>query len=141
MFLQAIAKIAEMLFVSRFDRAQNVDGGNIGTGKSAIMHDLFDARAGGSNLRGEISQTAGTIADDGGEATETSVCDEAALDYATEYVWINVAAGKNKNNSLAGKLREFDPRGKRRVAWRRRPRQRLFQVQRCVESRVQFVLP
>jgi hypothetical protein len=35
-FLQAVAKIAEMLFVSRFHRAEDMDGGNIGTGKSAV---------------------------------------------------------------------------------------------------------
>jgi hypothetical protein len=50
-FLQAVAKIAEMLFVSRFHRAEDMDGGNIGTGKSAAVHDLFNASAGGSNLR------------------------------------------------------------------------------------------
>ena len=45
-FLQTIAEIAEVLLVARFDGAKNVDGRNIGTGKSAIMHDLFNARAG-----------------------------------------------------------------------------------------------
>ena len=34
-----------MLAVTRLDGAQDVDGGDIGAGESAIVHHLFDARA------------------------------------------------------------------------------------------------
>ena len=48
----------EMRAVARLDRAEDVDGGDIGAGEGAVVHDLFDARADGRDLRGEIGQAA-----------------------------------------------------------------------------------
>ena len=62
--------------------ALNMDRGNIRAGEGAIVHDLFDARAGGRNLSREVSQTAGPIANDRGETGEPAVGDQPALDHA-----------------------------------------------------------
>ena len=51
-----------MRAITRFDRAKNVYGGEIGTGESAIVHHFFDARADGRNLRGEIGEAARPVA-------------------------------------------------------------------------------
>ena len=93
-----------MLMISRLDRATNVHGGNIRTSKRAIVHDLFYARAGRGDARGKIGETTGTIADDGGETAKTSIGNKAALDHATQDIWIDISAGKQKNNALT---REF----------------------------------
>ena len=73
-------------------------------GEGAIVHDLFDARAAGCDLRGQIGQAAGPIADDGGEAAETAVRDEAAFDHAAEDVRIDIAAGKQKDDALSSEI-------------------------------------
>ena len=68
--------------VASLDGALNMDRGNIRAGEGTIVHDLFDARAGGRNLGREISQTAGSIANDRGETREPAVGDQPALDHA-----------------------------------------------------------
>ncbi len=68
------------------------------------MHDLFHARAGRSDLGGEISETAGAIADHGGETAKAAVGDEAAFDDPAQDIRIDVAAAKQKDNAL---VREF----------------------------------
>ena len=93
--------------IARFDRAQDVNGGNIGAGEGAIVHDLFHAGAGGGDLRGEIGQTAGTIADDGGETAQATVCDKAAFDHATQDIGIDIAPAEQKHDPFAGELRQL----------------------------------
>ena len=93
-----------MSAVARFDRAKNVDGGDIGAGEGAIVHHLFDARADRRDLRGEIGEAARPVADHGRETREPSVGHEAALDHAAEHVRIDVAAAEQKDDALA---REF----------------------------------
>src|SRR5204863_9023376 len=96
-----------MLLVSRFNRAHNVDRGNIRAGKRAIVHDLFDARTGRSDLRGEIGKPAGTVADHRGEPAETAIGHQTALDHATEDIWINIPARKNERHAFALELLQF----------------------------------
>ena len=87
--------------MSRLDRATNMHGGNIRTPKCAIVHDLFDARSGGGDAGGEIGQTTGTVANDGGETAKAAIGNKAALDHATQNIWIDISAGKQKNNAFA----------------------------------------
>ena len=86
--------------IPRFDRAQNAHGRDVAARKGAIVHHLFNARAGRGDLRGEISETAGAIADYRGEAAKASIGDETAFDDAAQDVWIDVAAAKQKNHAL-----------------------------------------
>ena len=64
------------------------------------MHHLFDARAGGSHLSGEIGESAGTIANHSGESAEPTVRDQTSFNHATKHVGIDVSAAKQKNDSL-----------------------------------------
>ena len=64
MAFQLRAQLGEVLVVSGFDRAKNVHGRNIGAGEGAIVHDLFNARAGRGDLRCQIGEATGPIADD-----------------------------------------------------------------------------
>src|SRR5438270_5224499 len=116
-FLQARAQFGEMSMVPRLDRAQNMDRGNIRAGEGAIVDDLLDARAGGSNFRREISKTAGPIADDGSEPGQAAICDEAALDDAAQDIGIDVAAAEKKHDTFASEFRKLA--GKTRGQWRR----------------------
>jgi hypothetical protein len=90
--------------VSRLDGAEDIDRGNIGARECTIMHHLLDARASRSDLGCQISQTARSIANYGGESAEASVRDETTFDYATEHVGIDVAAAKQKDYSFAHEL-------------------------------------
>ena len=89
-----------MLMIPRLDRAENVDRGDIRAGESSIVHDLFDARPGRSDLRGEIGEAARAVADHSRESAQSAVGDEATFDHATEDVGIDVAAAKQKDYSL-----------------------------------------
>jgi len=51
---QLRAQLCKVFVVPCLDRSENFHCGNIRAGEGAIMHDLFDARAGRSDLRGEI---------------------------------------------------------------------------------------
>ena len=62
MVMQARKNFFEMRAVTRFDRAKNVYGGDIGTGESALVHHFFDARADRRDLRSEIGEAAGSVA-------------------------------------------------------------------------------
>ena len=81
--------------------AKHVDRGNIQTGKSAIVHDLLDARARRSDLGRQIGQPTRSIANDGGESAEPSVRDKTSFNHATKPVGIDVSAAKQKNDSLS----------------------------------------
>ena len=93
-----------MRAITRFDRAKNVYGGNIGTGESAIVHHFFDARADRRNLRGEIGEAARPIANYCRKTRKSPVRHEPALDHAAEHVWIDVAAAEQEDDTFA---REF----------------------------------
>src|SRR5712691_3689430 len=86
MCLQLRPQGREMIPVARFNRAEDVHRGNIGVGEGAIVHDLFNARARGSDPCREIGQTAGSIADPRAETAKPSVRDKATLDHAAEDV-------------------------------------------------------
>src|ERR1051325_3381274 len=73
------AKFDDVPGVTRFDGTEDVHRGNVSAAEGALVHDLFDARAGGGDLAGEIGETARPIADHGGEAAEPAIGDEAAL--------------------------------------------------------------
>ena len=87
-------KISQVLMVSCLNCAKDVDGGNVGTGKRPIVHDLFDARTGRGDLRGKIGEAAGSVANYRSESAKSSVGDQATFDDATEDVGINVSAAK-----------------------------------------------
>ena len=93
-----------MLMVSGLDRAQNVDGGNIRAGEGAVVDDLLDARASRSNLRCQIGQAAGAVANDRRKAAEAAIRNQASFNYATENVGVNVAAAKKQHDWLASML-------------------------------------
>src|ERR1700674_5598734 len=96
-----------MLMVSRLDRAQDMDRGNIRAGEGAIVDDFLDAGATGSDLGGEISQSAGTIADHRGEATEPAISHQGALDDPTQHIRIDIAPAKKEHDAFAGQFREL----------------------------------
>src|SRR5450432_2824812 len=96
-----------MISIARFDRTENMHRGDIRARKRAVVHDLLDARAGGRDLRGEISQATRPIADHRREARKPPVSDEPALDDATQNVWIDIPAAEKKNNPLARELRQL----------------------------------
>src|SRR5438067_1051277 len=73
----------------------------------AIMHHLFDACAGSGDLRGEIGQTPGTIADHRAETTEAAICHQTTLDYTTKHIRIDVAAAEQKDHAPARQTAEF----------------------------------
>src|ERR1051325_2642098 len=110
------AKFDDVLGVTRFDGTEDVHRGNVSAAEGALVHDLFDARAGGGDFAGEIGETARPIADHGGEAAEPAVGDEAALNHAAEDVWVDVAAAKQEHAFFAGELFQFvrHRRGERR---------------------------
>ena len=93
-----------MCTVTRFDRAKNVYGGEIGTGESALVHHFFYARADRRNLRGEIGEAARPVADYCRKTRKSPVGHEPPLDHPAEHVWIDVAAAEQKDDTLA---REF----------------------------------
>src|SRR5436305_14992461 len=96
-----------MLMVSGLDRAENVYGGNVRTGESAIVHDLFDACAGRSDLRRQIGQATWPIANDGSESAKAAVVDESAFDHATKHIGIGVSAANENDESVAGERRQI----------------------------------
>ena len=102
--MQARKDFFEMRAVTRFDRAKNVYGGDIGTGESAIVHHFFDARADRRDLRGEIGEAARPIANYCRKTRKSPVRHEPALDHPAEHVWIDVAAAEQEDDTLA---REF----------------------------------
>ena len=78
--------------VSGLDRAKDVDGRDIRTGESAIVHHLFDACASGSDLRCQIGEPTRSITNNGGKSTKTTVCYQTTFYHATEHVGIDVSA-------------------------------------------------
>src|SRR5258707_15839628 len=66
------------------------------------MHYLFDACAARGNLRGQIRQSAGPIADDSGETREPSIGDKAAFDDPAQDIGINISATKEKDDAFTG---------------------------------------
>ena len=93
-----------MLMVSGLHRAENVDGGNIRAGKGAVVDDLLDARASRSDLRCQIGQAAGAIANDRRKAAKAAIRNQASFNYATENVGVDVAAAKEQHHSIASVL-------------------------------------
>ena len=104
---QLRAKLSEVLVISRLDRTEDVNGRNVGTGERAIVHDLFDARASRRDLGREIGKATGPITNDGGKSAKPAISDQTAFDYATKHVGIDVAAAKQKDETLTGKARQF----------------------------------
>src|SRR5947209_9209744 len=99
--LQPRSQLREMRMVACLDGAKDMNCGNIRAGESTIVHHLLDAGAGGSDLRGEISQAAWAIADDGGESAEPAVGNESPFHDAAEHVWIDVAATEQQDHALS----------------------------------------
>ena len=81
-----------MLMVSGLDRTENVHGRNIRAGKGTIVQYLLDARARRSDLRCQIGQAAGTVANDSRKAAKTAIRNQASFNYATENVGVDIAA-------------------------------------------------
>ena len=61
---------------------------------------ITGARAGGSDLRGEISQATRTIADHGSGSAKAGI-HKAALDYAAQDVGIDIATTQQQDAFLA----------------------------------------
>ena len=72
------------------------------TEANAIVHYLFDACAARGNLRGQIRQSAGPIADDSYETREPSIGNKAAFDDPAQDIGINISATKEKDDAFAG---------------------------------------
>src|SRR5947207_545893 len=91
---QLRAKLSEMLVISRLDRAEDVNGRNVGTGERAIVHDLFDACTSRRDLPREIGKATRPITDYSRESAKPAIGDQTAFDHATEHVGIDVAAAE-----------------------------------------------
>src|SRR5207248_8763539 len=102
--LQMVPQISEMILVARFDCAYHAHRRDIAAGKGAIVHHLFDARTGGSNLPGEVSQPTGPVANHRGEPGEPAVSHQSPLDHATQNIWIDVSAAEKKHAFFAAEL-------------------------------------
>ena len=83
-----------MLPVPGLDGAQDMDGGDVGAGESAIVQDLLDAGAGGGDLGGQIGQSSRPIADHGGEPAEPAIGDQATFDDAAQDIRIDVSSAE-----------------------------------------------
>src|SRR5262245_14537812 len=99
--MQARKNFFKMRAITRFDRAKNVYGGEIGTGESALVHHFFDARADRRNLRSEIGEAARTVANYRCKTRKSPVRHEPALNHPAEHIWIDVAAAEQKDDTLA----------------------------------------
>ncbi len=112
---QLRAQFGKMLMVPGLDRAKDVHSRNIRAGEGAVVHYLFDARPGGSDLRGEISESTGTIADHGSESAEATISHQAALDDSAQDVGIDVAATQQQYAFFASEVFQFsgETRGQR----------------------------
>ncbi len=84
-----------MLLVPGLHGAQDMDGGDVGAGESAIVQDLLDAGTGGSDLGCQISQSSRPIADNGGEPGKSTVGDQATFDHATQDIRIDISAAED----------------------------------------------
>src|SRR3954454_2655826 len=93
-----------MCSITCFDRAKNMNGRDIATGESAIVHDLFDARTGRGDLARQIGQAARAITNLRREPAEPSVGDQSTLDDATKNVRIDIPPAQEKHTILT---REF----------------------------------
>ena len=92
----------QVLAVACLHRTKDVHRRDIRAGKSAIVHHLLDAGTAGSDLCGQICETAGPIANHGGEARKSSVGDESALDDPAQDIRIDISAAKQKHDAFAG---------------------------------------
>ena len=90
--------------VASFDCAKNVHSRDIRAGEGAVVYDLLNTRSCRCNLRCQIGQSTGSIADDSGESTKSAIRDQAAFNYTTENVGINVPTSKQQNHSSAGEF-------------------------------------
>jgi hypothetical protein len=61
---QFLPQRGKMLAISRFHRTKDMHCRHVGVRKGAIMYHLFDTGAGLRDLRGQIRQAAGAIAND-----------------------------------------------------------------------------
>ncbi len=93
-----------MFPVPGFYRAQDMDGGDVGAGESAIVHDLLNAGSGRGDLRRQIGQTSRPIANNGGEPAKATIGHQAAFDNATQDVRINIPSAQEENNALPGQF-------------------------------------
>src|SRR5207302_9869164 len=94
MLAQFFAQHGQMLALPRFHRAKDMHRRDVRAGKGAIVHYLFDARAARGNLRGQIRQSAGPIADDSYETREPSIGNKAAYDDPDQDIGIYIFATK-----------------------------------------------
>src|SRR4030095_9147816 len=83
------AQLRQMLVIAGFDRAKNVYRRDVRAGECAIMNDLLSARSGRSDLRSQVGQATGSVANHCSESAKPAICDQAALNYTTENVRIN----------------------------------------------------
>src|SRR6476660_6273945 len=100
MLAQFFAQHGQMLAVSCFHRAKDMHRRDVRAGKGAIVHYLFDACAARGNLRGQIRQSPGSIADDSYETREPSIGDKAAFDERAQDIGINISATKEKDDAF-----------------------------------------
>src|SRR6267143_2907037 len=96
-----------MFMIASFNRAKHMHGSNVRAGERAIVHHLFDACAGGGDLRGKVGKTAGAIADHGAETAEAAICNQTTLDYTTEHIRVNGTAAEQKYYALAREMAKF----------------------------------
>ena len=87
--------------VPGLDRADGVDGGDIGAAEGAVVFDVLDAGTAGRDDAGEFGEAAGAVADDGGEAGEPAVVHETFLNHAAEDGGVDITATGDEDDPLA----------------------------------------
>ena len=103
-FAQFPSQRGQVLAITCFHRAKDVYRRNIRVGESAIVQHLFDAGTAGSDLCGQICETAGPIANDRGESRKSSVGDESTFDDAAQDVGIDISATKQEHDTFASEI-------------------------------------
>jgi hypothetical protein len=80
--------------VAGFDRAKNVHCRDIRAGESTVVDDLLNACSCRSDLRRQLGQPTGSIANHGSKSAEPAVRDQTPLNYSAENIWVDVPTAK-----------------------------------------------
>lgn len=93
-----------MIEVAGFEGAEDADLGDVGGAEVAIVVDLFDAGASGGEDSSEAGEGAGAVGDLGADAAEAAVGGQASFDDARQQGDVDIAAGEQEDDFLAGKV-------------------------------------
>src|SRR5436190_7530408 len=101
---QFLAQRGKMLAISRFHGTKDMHCRHVGVGKGAIMYHLFDTGAGQRDLRGQIRQAAGAIANDRDKPRQSAVSNKSAFNYPAQDIWINISTTEKKHHAFASEI-------------------------------------